>query len=85
MTRGIGSHVHNSHKMTEWRDISEAPKDKLVLLFEPYKKRRYSLTSNARIMVGRYCQFYLEHNWFSAPGDYRLKPTHFMPLPEPPK
>lgn len=54
-----------------WQPIETAPKDGTQLL----------LWSN-RPTVGAYGQRY--QNWFTIPGEYTCRPTHWMPLPEPP-
>lgn len=79
-----------SRRMSEWMDIETAPRGGPLLLFEKRgaMKRRYNLASHnpkfgGEFFVGRYSQ---HHScWLSMPGDYVRSPTHWLPLPEPPK
>lgn len=70
----------------QWLPIESAPKDGTeILLFEPRGAvaRRYSLNASSGTMfAGRFKTLY--QSWSSTPGDYQRKPTHWMPLPDPP-
>ena len=60
-----------------WQDIATAPKDGTrVLLNADHAGRRI-------IIVGRYGL--QRHLWHAVPGKDPIQPTHWMPLPEPPR
>ncbi len=68
--------------MAEWLGIESAPKNGThVLIFVPAKamKRRYSLNSGGETFVGRFDTHY--QSWHTVPGEYRMHPTNWMPLP----
>lgn len=58
----------------QWQSIETAPKGGKAILLCVQKKK-----GKAKIFVSNYWQ---EH-WLEVPGDDR--PTHWMPVPEPPK
>lgn len=66
--------------MTEWRDIADAPKcfPPAILIHEPDAALEY------RVQMGFWDN--ATKSWVScdATGGFR-RPTHWMPLPEPPK
>ena len=57
--------------MTDWRPIETAPKGQQVLLYFPAETGRNPL--NEWIKLDRY------------PVGYPRQPTHWMPMPAPPK
>src|SRR6185312_2522655 len=60
----------------EWRDIESAPQDGTwVLVFDPHENHEKS--------VSIACCY--TNAWMRTPYAKRLHPTHFMPLPSPPK
>lgn len=63
--------------MSEWRDISDAPKDKGAIL------------GFAWIGDSRMTRVILwdedDGEWYCAGSANRFHPTHWMPLPSPPK
>lgn len=71
--------------MSEWQPIETAPKDTEVLVWDP---------SQGCVYIARQTPFYntpfegvrclLGHHWETGEGGYGT-PTHWMPLPEPPK
>ena len=65
--------------MTDWKTIDSAPKDgTLILLFEPGNK---SIPDD----VGFVCAgIWDAENWYDGVSGYP-EPTHWMPLPSPPK
>ena len=67
--------VMGGANMIEWKPIETAPMDTDVLLFEP----DYS------IFVGSNFSLDDGDSYWCACGGPRRKPTHWMPLPEPPK
>lgn len=62
-----------------WRDISSAPKDGSAVLGWCVWTR----TESAEARVVRYAR--TRDGWISAPGAYDCRPTHWMPLPDPPQ
>jgi hypothetical protein len=59
----------------KWQAIGSAPKDGTRVLLHPGPKG-YSV-------VGRRS---LTNGWWEAlPGKYQIRPTHWMPLPDPPE
>lgn len=73
--------------MSEWRPIETAPKDgSVVLLWEKGSELIYD--SNSEIAAG-YCRY--DGHWTTGQYDFWCdeieccKPTHWMPLPEPPQ
>lgn len=59
----------------EWQPIETAPKDGTdILVYEKYKDSEY-------IVVASNHGFY----WAFDDRDTEINPTHWMPLPEPPK
>lgn len=67
--------------MSEWQDISTAPKDEWVLLFMPAED-----DGMGRIHAGKNRKVSNGHSWIAGHHfAYDLAPaTHWMPLPEPP-
>lgn len=75
--------------MSEWQPIETAPKDRYILLFRP------TAPNWQRVAEGKWDA--QEHNkkprpYWSCPwritfndGDRLHEPTHWMPLPSPPK
>lgn len=59
--------------MTEWQPIETAPKDDLLLGYAEGMMRLVMWENGAWVQVGAT----IEKGWF--------EPTHWMPLPEPPK
>ena len=67
--------------MSEWQDITTAPMDGTpVLLSEPYKDDHY-------VYSGHYSRFMRSGYWkcITCEGKPDMFPTHWQPLPEPPK
>lgn len=62
--------------MTEWRDISTAPRDE----DGPY----LLLGGDWTIFVGRYVNMLGKDEWWPVMGDCGMNPTHWMPLPPSP-
>lgn len=60
----------------DWQPIETAPKDGSRVLIN---RKGYA----EPICVGWYSQDWKE--WKSVPGEWSWKPTHWMPLPDPPK
>lgn len=80
--------------MSEWRPIETAPKDgTAVLVFSPYEDR----TDPTNVVVAKYKEAfsktpnvggwweYCEKLISDVQGEVEPPPTHWMPLPEPPK
>lgn len=74
--------------MTEWKTIESAPRDREVLLWVPavavpYMPEFYS----APAYCISACWDSAAYGWWSSvvTGDREINPTHWMPLPEPPK
>ena len=59
--------------MSEWQPIETAPKETTVLLVD----------KNDNLYVGYYIR--RQSRWVSMPCEWRIYPTHWMPLPAPPK
>ena len=71
--------------MSEWLDISTAPKDQTHLLLATRKEVYTAINFNSKRVFAGYFQtqandWIIDGTWA---GD--IKPTHWMPLPEPPK
>jgi len=70
---------------TAWRDIETAPKDAFVLLAGP---SGYT-TIETVFTTGRMCSDYHKGRWIDHANDdltdWGFEPTHWMPLPTPPK
>lgn len=72
--------------MTEWQDISTAPKDVLVLVHQPGNMGKWFKTVFCAVQV-------TDDKWWSNGVGHRPVykemldplPTHWMPLPLPPK
>ncbi len=68
--------------MSDWQPIETAPKDdRLIIVLcshEPNPLRRIQIAS-------RLWPTKSPSQWYSMPGNWRVRPTHWMPLPEPPK
>jgi hypothetical protein len=62
--------------MTDWQLIETAPKDGTYILGN--KKFLDAGWSPRVVRWERGC-------WLTDPGDWSQKPTHWMPLPEPPQ
>lgn len=62
-------------RMSKWQAIETAPKEQGArgLLYTPV---------NVTIAVGFYSV--LTDQWLTSPGRYDIRPTHWMPLPDPP-
>lgn len=60
--------------MSEWRPIETAPKDGSdILVFHPESREQFVV-------------FWQERRWYFSPnGALKDDPSHWMPLPEPPK
>lgn len=85
----------------DWRPIETAPLDgTAVLLYVPGQKSWHRLTGMPDMMIGMWTnQNYTPAGWFGDYGDVdqgyestgayfeheRLDPTHWMPLPPPPR
>lgn len=75
--------------MSEWQPIETAPKDGTpILVFSPYEKR----DEPTNIIVARYGTANGEEFWdyceemlSNVSGEIDPSPTHWMPLPPPPK
>ena len=69
----------------EWQPIDTAPKDKFVLLAGP---SGYT-TIETVFATGRTCSDYRVGRWIDHANDdltdWGFNPTHWMPLPDPPK
>lgn len=75
--------------MSEWQPIETAPKDKRILLYRPTAPEWWM------VMGGRYDSdeyaknpkpYWSTDNWSLGKTEQRQNaPTHWMPLPEPPK
>lgn len=63
--------------MSEWQPIETAPKMQTVLLFCPHEHYEKA------ICIGRF--WIGDGNWKKTPHGKYLSPTHWMPIPEPPK
>ena len=74
--------------MTEWQPIETAPKDGTeILLWGPYCER----PSPAKWYDGKWCAYWDGFRVIESEGDFGTDyrefdvPTHWMPLPDPPK
>jgi hypothetical protein len=72
-------------EMTEWKDISTAPKDKMVLVYEDEYGEYYV----AQINKYEAWEYASTDMWpkgtFNQRIDFVCMPTHWMALPAPPK
>jgi hypothetical protein len=73
--------------MTEWQPIETAPRDGTsVLLFATQNPHDMVDYKGAQVLSGYWCQ--LDEAWCSTGSTWTgpfYDPTHWMPLPEPPK
>lgn len=70
--------------MTEWMDISTAPKDGTeILVYEKYETRFGSNEYDYYIQIAYWGNYGWRIDAFTPPSG--SDPTHWMPLPEPPK
>lgn len=60
--------------MTDWQPIASAPKNCIVLVCD---ERRRVLAATWRHGNGW-------NTWLTEPGLWRLHPTHWQPIPDPP-
>ena len=68
-----------------WQPIETAPKNKIILVYVPPKKR-YFLTVYMAIWRDVYNAFCIFYSYdIITHEESTIKPTHWMPLPEPPK
>jgi Protein of unknown function (DUF551) len=66
--------------MDNWQPIDTAPRDGTrILLYDRYEREQ----DFARF-VGAWGDSPVGY-WFAIPGAYRKRPTHWQPLPAPPK
>ena len=63
--------------MADWQPIETAPREQAVLVCEPRRVGAGSYLLVARSRDGK--------SWWSIPGVYNCYPTHWMPLPDPPR
>ena len=63
--------------MSEWQPIETAPKETRVLLWVPLDKQKWAIRS------GGYDLYY--GRWFYDGPQDDHQPTHWVPLPDPPK
>ena len=72
--------------MLEWQDISTAPKDGTAILIWPAQS---ALTGSTECMIISYVVRWHDWKeaWIEASGEEydTFYPTHWMPLPAPPK
>jgi hypothetical protein len=79
--------------MTEWQPIETAPKDgREVLLFGIWAGEIHGLNADPTIAVGAWqggkSDYQGDDFWALTGGDVYacwMRPTHWMPLPEPPQ
>lgn len=57
--------------MDQWQPIATAPKDRPILAWDPYEGEVAIVYWDGKV-------------WLWPGGEYRVKVTHWMPLPEPP-
>lgn len=65
--------------MNEWKAIETAPTQNVRVLVRLFQKHR---KAPERIVVAHSRD---GQSWWTEPGMYSVEPTHWMPLPEPPK
>jgi hypothetical protein len=70
---------------SEWRPIEEAPKDGTHVVVFAALRRDGTKRRSRRGCAASVAHYEQGWGWLSTPSDYQLHPTHFMPLPEPPK
>lgn len=73
--------------MSEWKPIETAPKDAAVLLFgKTAPEERMVICSKPVVFSGYWSR--LDESWCASGSHWDgpfFEPTHWMPLPEPPK
>lgn len=62
--------------MSEWQPISTAPKDGTIILL--YIPRAFTYPTKPGY-------WWKQHGYWRAYGPDAIRPTHWMPLPEPPQ
>ena len=81
----LRSRIAKLEAQTQWQPISTAPKDAFVLLAGP---SGYT-TIKTVFTTGRMCSDYHKGRWIDHANDdltdWGFEPTHWMPLPTPPK
>jgi len=66
-----------------WQPIDTAPKDGTAILLWPYGHFEFwNGAAEAEVVLG-YCTE--DEEWFNPEARLSFKPTHWMPLPEPPE
>ena len=75
--------------MSEWQPIETAPKDKRILLYRPTAPEWW-MVMGGRYDSDKYAKnpkpYWSTDNWSLGKMEQRQNaPTHWMPLPEPPK
>lgn len=74
--------------MTEWQDISTAPKDGThIILFGHIVPSERHQTEYVRPFAVTGCWESLDDSWCAIPGEWDgpfVRATHWMPLPSPP-
>jgi hypothetical protein len=70
--------------MSQWQSIDTAPKGKVVLLWGPTDISDNGTITNWKMETG----YWIRDGWIwdgRSLRPYDVKPTHWMPLPEPPE
>lgn len=69
--------------MDKWQPIETAPKDRTtVIVFDPLFKT--APQNKAFPHIGYWCEFWPKSRWRLCGSASVIKPTHWMPLPDPP-
>lgn len=83
--------------MTEWQPIADAPEDKWILVYQPHGHSAGMFFPGGRCYVAMWA--YGDQFWYDKTSNileiknsddhvvqyHTCVPTHWMPLPEPPK
>jgi len=73
--------IERLRALVEWRPIETAPKDgTFLLLFDPHNDRTITVGFWSTQGLGPEWA-----RWVSIPGAFGRKPTHWLPLPPPPR
>lgn len=69
--------------MSEWRPLDSYPGENLRVLVRRVDAPHRSRWHHPQPIIVAYSK--TGERWYSEPGMYQTYPTHWMPLPEPPR
>jgi hypothetical protein len=72
-------------EQVDWRPIETAPKDGTHVVVHAPKTPGKKARTSRRGCVASIAHYESGWGWLTTPGDYQVAPTHWQPLPTPPK